>query len=43
MRADFVGALVTTETGMEMLLDVDRPLSVEELFALAAAPGQPAA
>lgn len=43
VRTEFIGGLVTTETGMVMLLDMDRLLSVEELFALAAAPGQLAA
>lgn len=36
MHIDFISGLTTTETGMVMLLDADRLLSVEEIFALEA-------
>ncbi len=39
VHTEFVNGLVTTEEGMVMLLDVDRLLSVEEMFALEAMPG----
>lgn len=34
VHIEFISGLVTLETGMVMLLDVDRLLSVEEMFAL---------
>lgn len=40
VQIEFIGGLVALETGMVMLLDVDRLLSVEELFALTATPSQ---
>ncbi|MDZ7621416.1 MAG: chemotaxis protein CheW [Candidatus Competibacteraceae bacterium] len=36
VHIEFISGLVTLETGMVMLLDVDRLLSVEEMFALEA-------
>ncbi len=37
VHIDFISGLTTTEAGMVMLLDADRLLSVEEIFALEAA------
>lgn len=34
VNTEFISGLVTAEEGMVMLLDVDRLLSVEEMFAL---------
>ena len=34
VHTEFISGLVTIEAGMVMLLDVDRLLSVEEMFAL---------
>ncbi|MBL8251900.1 MAG: purine-binding chemotaxis protein CheW [Candidatus Competibacter sp.] len=34
VHTDFISGLVTVDSGMVMLLDVDRLLSVEEMFAL---------
>ena len=34
VHTEFISGLVTVEAGMVMLLDVDRLLSVEEMFAL---------
>lgn len=42
-QTEFIDGLVTVDTGMVMLLDVDRLLNVAELFALAAPPRQMAA
>jgi purine-binding chemotaxis protein CheW len=43
VHTEFISGLVTIEAGMVMLLNVDRLLNVEKLFALVAAPGQLAA
>lgn len=37
LSTDFISGLVTNDMGMVMLLEVDRLLSVEEMFALGAA------
>ena len=43
VNTDFISGLVAVESGMVMLLDVDRLLSVEEMFALEVMPNQLAA